>query len=176
MIKKTAAFCQLTYGFWRQIHQKVLWFLSQHTWDVWESLSIQLICLYHLSLNLYSNLPNNSSPTVINFWNFFQGLLSYLEGYVYYFCQLFLTLFIWKFLKVRFMDFQYIESLMWKFLLKKRIKLVNNVLFLENIEGYVFRIFHGLLLFEGLLLSVFDKIPGAMLIWGGYYYSADKST
>ena len=82
------------------------------------------------------------------------------------FCQLFLTLFIWKFLKVRFMDFQYIETVMWKFLLKKRIKLVNNVLFLENIEGYVFRIFHGLLLFGRLLLFVFDKIPRAMLIWG----------
>ena len=75
-------------------------------------------------------------------------------------------MYIWKFLKVRFMDFQYIETVMWKFLLKKRIKLVNNVLFLENIEGYVFRIFHGLLLFGRLLLFVFDKIPSAMLIWG----------
>ena len=82
------------------------------------------------------------------------------------FCQLFLTLFIWKFLKVRFMDFQYIETVMWKFLLKKRIKPVNSVLFLENIEGYVFKIFYGLLLFGRLLLFVFDKIPRAMLIWG----------
>ena len=44
--------------------------------------------------------------------------------------------------------------------------MVNNVLFLENIEGYVFRIFRGLLLFGRLLLFVFDKIPRAMLIWG----------
>ena len=38
--------------------------------------------------------------------------------------------------------------------------------FLENIEGYIFRILHGLLLFGRLLLFVFDKIPRAMLIWG----------
>ena len=45
------------------------------------------------------------------------------------------------------------------------MKLVNNALFLENIEGYFFRVFHGLLLFGRLLLFVFDKIPKAMLIW-----------
>ena len=53
-----------------------------------------------------------------------------------------------------------------KITFEKEVKLVNNVLFLENIEGYVFRIFHGLLLFGRLLLFVFDKIPRAMLIWG----------
>ena len=50
--------------------------------------------------------------------------------------------------------------------MKKKIKLVKNDHFLENIEGYFFRVFHGLLLFGRLLLFVFDKIPRAMLIWG----------
>ena len=54
--------------------------------------------------------------------------------------------------------------------------MVNNVLFLEIIEGYIFRVFQGLPLFGRLLLFVFDKVPRAMLIWGGYYYSAGKST
>ena len=47
-----------------------------------------------------------------------------------------------------------------KFHLKKKVKLVKNDHFLENIEGYFFMVFDGLLLF------VFDKIPKAMLIWG----------
>ena len=38
--------------------------------------------------------------------------------------------------------------------------------FLGNIKGYVFRIFHGLLLFGRLLLFVYDKIPRDMFIWG----------
>ena len=45
------------------------------------------------------------------------------------------------------------------------MKLVKNDYFLENIEGYFFRAFHGLLLFGRLLLFVFDKIRRAMLIW-----------
>ena len=44
--------------------------------------------------------------------------------------------------------------------------MVNNVLFLEIIEGYFFRVFQGLPLFGRLLLFVFDKVPRAMLIWG----------
>ena len=55
---------------------------------------------------------------------------------------------------------------MWKFLLKKKIKLVNNVLFLENFKGYFFEVFHGLLLFGRLLLFIFDRIPRAILILG----------
>ena len=50
--------------------------------------------------------------------------------------------------------------------MKKKIKLVNNVLFLENIKVYFFEVFHGLLLFGRLLLFIFDKIPRAMLMWG----------
>ena len=50
--------------------------------------------------------------------------------------------------------------------MKKKLKLVKNDHFLENIEGYVVKVFHGLLLFGRLLLFVFDKIPRAMLIWG----------
>ena len=30
----------------------------------------------------YFKVPNNGSATLINFWIFFQGLRSYLEGYV----------------------------------------------------------------------------------------------
>ena len=48
---------------------------------------------------------------------------------------------------------------MWKFHLKKKIKLVKNDHFLENIEGYFFRVFHGLLLFGRLLLLSFNKSP-----------------
>ena len=49
---------------------------------------------------------------------------------------------------------------------EKKIKLVNNVILLENIKGYFFEVFHGLLIFWRLLLFIFDKIPRAMLIWG----------
>ena len=44
--------------------------------------------------------------------------------------------------------------------------MVNNVLFLEIIEGYSFRVFQGLPLFGRLLLFVYDKIPRAMFILG----------
>ena len=44
--------------------------------------------------------------------------------------------------------------------------LVNNVIFLENIEGYFFRVFHGLLLFGRLPLFVYDKIPRLCLLGG----------
>ena len=50
--------------------------------------------------------------------------------------------------------------------MRKKVRLVNNVFCLENIGGYFFRVFHGLLLFGRLLLFVFDKIPRALLIWG----------
>ena len=50
--------------------------------------------------------------------------------------------------------------------MKEKIKLVNNVLFLENIEGSFFRLFHGLFLFGQLISFGFEIIQRAMLIWG----------
>ena len=43
----------------------------------------------------YSRVSNKRRPTFINFWNFFQGLRSYLRAYVYWFCQIFLSFLLW---------------------------------------------------------------------------------
>ena len=63
----------------------------------------------------YSRVRNKRTPTFIKFWNFFQGLWSYyglkrlqfyyislhiLRGYVYYFCQIFQRLRLFKGLRL----------------------------------------------------------------------------
>ena len=53
-----------------------------------------------------------------------------------------------------------------KIYFEKEDKMINNVIFLENIDGYSLRIFHGLLLFGRLLSFFVDKFFRAMLIWG----------
>ena len=68
-----------------------------------------------VSIFSYSRVRNKRTHTFINFWNFFQGLLSYyglkrltfyyisfyiLRGYVYYFCQIFQRLRLFKGLRL----------------------------------------------------------------------------
>ena len=73
------------------------------------------IIYYLSSITSYSRVRNKRTPTIINFWNFFQGLWSYyglkrhkfyyislhiLRGYVYYFCQIFQRLRLFKGLRL----------------------------------------------------------------------------
>ena len=69
-------------------------------------------------------------------------------------------------MKTRFIDFQYIKTVMGIFLLKKKIKLVNNVLFLENIKGYFLRFFMGYYYLGGYYYLFLIEFQGLSLFWG----------